>query len=157
MSMLRRIAIVVTCVLMLVFMAGCKPNMYGASWDGLPREQAHSKLIAGEYQTSTSVSAMPSELQDAFRRAARQQEFELAEPGATDGVERKLIVWGSSPENAFVEYRHGNDTKVVVFRKNASKFEFVWGGQGTRNTADVAELKRLIAAGEFKDDQPYWW
>jgi len=140
-------------------MLGCKPNAYGASWDGLPREQAQSKLITGDYQISTSVSSMPAELQDVFRRATRQLDFELADPGATGENlrERKLVFWGSGPENAFVHYQHGKDTKVVVFAEHDGKFEFVWGGQGTRFAADVDELKRLIASNDFKDDQPYWW
>lgn len=102
---------------------------------------------------------MPAELQDAFRRATRQLNFKLAEPGATvENVrERKLVFWGSGPENSFVHYQQGNYTDVLVFAKQGSKFEFVWGGQGTRTAADVDELKKLIAANEFKDDQPYWW
>jgi hypothetical protein len=157
--MLRRIAIISASVLMLTLMVGCKPNMYGASWDSLPREQMQSKLIAGVYQSSSSVSAIPPQLQDAFRRATRQLDFELAEAGATgeDVRERKLVFWGSGPENSFVHYQQGKDTKVLVFRKQDHKFEFVWGGQGTRAASNVEELKKLIAAGEFKDDQPYWW
>ncbi len=140
-------------------MVGCKPNGYGASWDGLPREQAQSKLITGEYQTSTSASSMPAELQDAFRRATRQLDFELADPGATgENVwKRKLVFWGSGPENSFVHYQQGNYTDVLVFAKHDGKFEFVWGGQGTGVAQNVAQLKRLIALNEFKDDQPYWW
>lgn len=159
MSMLKRIALVAASALLLVLMLGCKPNAYGASWDGLPREQAQSKLITGEYQTFTSASAMPAELQDAFRRATRQLNFELADPAASgeNARERKLIFWGSSPENSFVHYRQGNSTDVLVFAKQGSKFDFVWGGQGTRAGSNVEELKRLIAANEFKDDQPYWW
>ena len=155
--MLRRLAILAVSLFAVVLLCGCKPRMYGASWEGLPREQAQSKLIVGEYRTSTSVSAMPAELQDAFRRAARQVNFQLAEPSATEPSERKLIAWGSSPESTFVEYQHWRDIKVLVFKQHDSKFEFAWGGQGSRAATDVAELKRLIAAGEFKDDQPYWW
>jgi hypothetical protein len=159
MTMLRRMALVAVSVLMLTLMFGCKPDMYGSSWDGLPREQAQSKLIAGEYQTFTSASAMPAELQDAFRRATRQLNFELADPSATgENVrERKLVFWGSGTENSFVHYQQGKDTKVLVFAKHDSKFDFVWGGQGTRAASNVEELKRLISSNEFKDDQPYWW
>jgi hypothetical protein len=159
MSMLSRIALIAASALLLVLMVGCKPNAYGASWDGLPREQAQSKLITGEYQTSPSASSMPAGLQDAFRRATRQLNFELADPDATgeNVPERKLIFWGSGPQNSFVHYQQGRDTKMLVFAKHDSTFEFVWGGQGTRTAADVQELKRLISSNEFKDDQPYWW
>jgi hypothetical protein len=143
-----------------LILSGCRTTQYGASWENLPREQAQTSVIRGDYQVSTSVAAMPPGLKDAFRRATRQPEFKLAEPAASTSAGerlRRLSFWGISPASAFVLYRNQDKIDVLVFQSEGGHFNFHWGGQSNSAPGNVDELKRQIAAGNFKDDLPFWW
>ena len=134
-----------------------------------PTQKAH--VLDGKLLIVKSVDRLPDDLKSAFSRLAGMRDFAMANPGEkyqeTDVIVEKalpferLLFAGISNDKCFIHYEEGgigHSYHVVVFAVDSQgKVKFLWGGPGTRGAKDLKQLRTMVAAGVFKDDQAYSW
>jgi hypothetical protein len=134
-----------------------------------PAQKAH--VLDGEFLIVNTVDRLPNDLKSAFSHLAGMHDFAMANPGkkyqVTDVVVeeglpfQRLLFAGISHDKYFVHYEAGgigHSYHVAVFAIDSGrKVTFLWGGPGFRGAKDLKQLRTMVAAGVFKDDQAYYW
>jgi mono/diheme cytochrome c family protein len=132
-------------------------------------EKAH--ILDGEFTIEKNIDRLPENLKSAFVLIAKEQVFAMANPGekfqVTDVISepglprRRLIFAGISRDRYFIHYEKGgiaHSYHVAVFDVSpAGKVTFHWGGAGGPAANDLAQLRKMVSAGAFADDLPYYW
>ena len=121
-----------------------------------------------DFQSFSSVSAVPESVRDAFARAVRDSEFAMAEPGAkwqvTDVILegglpwRRLQAGAVSSDFLVIFYEHGgiaHSYHVCVFRMKVGSAQLVWRAARPKNVVSLDALKSAIRAGAADDDPRY--
>ncbi len=130
-----------------------------------------SRILDGEFSIQKDVHRLPIDLKSAFAHLARQQEFEMANPGekyeATDVIgeprlaSRRLLFAGLSRDKYFIHYERGgrgHSYDIVVFEVDPRKeVKFLWGGSGATGAKSLEQLRSMVASGAFADDRAYSW
>jgi hypothetical protein len=134
-----------------------------------PAQKAH--VLDGEFLILNAVDRLPNDLKSAFSQLAGMRDFSMANPGekyqVTDVVVEKglpfkrLLFAGISNDKCFIHYEEGgigHSYHVAVFGVDSEgKIKFLWGGPGTQGAKNLEQLRMMVAAGVFKDDQAYYW
>jgi|HubBroStandDraft_6_1064221.scaffolds.fasta_scaffold77600_2 hypothetical protein len=134
-----------------------------------PTQKAH--VLDGDFLVVKKVDRLPEDLKSAFCRLAGMDNFEMADPGeeyqVTDVIVEKglpfqrLLFAGISNGKYFIHYETGgiaHSYHVAVFSVDSErKVTFVWGGPGGQGAKDLTQLRTMVAAGVYKDDQAYYW
>jgi hypothetical protein len=135
-------------------------------------EKAH--ILDGQFSIEKNVNQLPDALKSEFARLAGESEFKMANPGqeyqSTDVVvrpglpRRRLLFAGKSDSKIFVLYEEGgigHSYHVAVFGCDPKgNVKFLWigaGFYGAHAATHLTQLRAMIAAGKFADDQPYYW
>jgi hypothetical protein len=132
--------------------------------------QEKKHVLDGQFTTVRSTQKMPQSLKLAFAAATGQRQFALANPGqkyqVTDVILepglpfRRLMFAGESGKDWFIHYEHGgigHNYAVLVFREGEGRVQLRWGGAGSEGARDLDDLRKKIAAGDFRDDAVYYW
>jgi hypothetical protein len=134
-----------------------------------PAQKAH--ILVGDFLIVKKVDRLPEDLKSAFCRLAGMDKFEMADPSekyqVTDVIVEKglpfqrLLFAGISSGKYFIHYETGgigHSYHVAVFSVDPErKVTFVWGGPGGQGAKDLRQLRTMVAAGVYKDDQAYYW
>jgi hypothetical protein len=134
-----------------------------------PAQKAH--VLDGDFLIVNTVDHLPNELKSAFSHLAGMHDFAMANPGEkyqeTDVIVeeglpfQRLLFAGISHNKYFIHYEEGgfsHSYHVAVFGvDSAGKLKFLWGGPGFQSAKDLKQLRTMVAAGVFKDDQAYSW
>jgi hypothetical protein len=132
-------------------------------------QKAH--VLDGDFLIVKNVDRLPDDLKSAFCRLAGMKNFEMADPGenyqVTDVVVeeglpfKRLLFAGISSGKYFIHYETGgigHSYHVAVFGIDSQRrVTFVWGGPGGSGANDLTQLRTMVAAGAYKDDQAYYW
>ena len=74
---------------------------------------------------------------------------------------RRLLFAGESQMSWFIHYEQGgiaHGYSVLVFSKTQQDgLQFFWGGAASESPKDLNDLRKKIAAGDFRDDLVYTW
>jgi hypothetical protein len=134
-----------------------------------PAQKAH--VLDGEFVIVNTVDHLPENLKSAFSHLAGMHDFAMANPGekyqVTDVIieeglpDLRLLFAGISRDKYFIHYEEGgigHSYHLAVFAIDSEgKVKFLWGGPGFRGAKDLKQLRTMVAAGVFKDDQAYSW
>jgi hypothetical protein len=134
-----------------------------------PEQKAH--VLDGNFVIIRTVDRLPIDLKSAFSHLAGMHDFEMADPGErfqiTDVVVepglpwRRLLFAGLSTGKYFIHYEEGgigHSYSVAVFTIDSErKVTFLWGGPAFRGADDLKQLRTMVTAGDFMDDQAYAW
>lgn len=133
-----------------------------------PAEKEH--ILDGPFTDVTKTEAMPATVRQAFAAITAEPSFALADPGrkfqVTDEVvyrglpRRRLIFAGVQGDEWFVHYERGGLAHgyfVLLFKVDPhNQLQFVWGGAGLHSARNLDQLRKMVVAGQFSDDQSYW-
>ena len=151
--------------------AGENPqNIYTPPFRMLTPDQ-RARILDGKFSIERDIGELPDDLKSEFARLSGKKNFKMANPGeeyqSTDIVVRtglpvrRLLFAGKSDEKIFVLYEEGgigHSYHIAVFDLDPKgKVKFLWIGAGGHGASDLTQLRAMIAAGEFADDQPYYW
>jgi hypothetical protein len=115
---------------------------------GLSAQQFHKRL---------SPADEPS-----FALADPEQKLQVTDEWVYRGLpRRRLIFAGVHGDEWFVHYERGGLATgyfVLLFKVDPhNQLQFVWGGAGRHAARNLDQLRKMVVAGQFSDDQSYNW
>jgi hypothetical protein len=133
-----------------------------------PAEKEH--ILDGPFTDVTKTEAMPATVRQAFATITAEPSFALANPGQKFQLtdvnpdlalpRRRLIFAGVQGDEWFVHYERGGLAHgyfVLLFKVDPhNQLQFVWGGAGFHAARNLDQLRKMVVAGQFSDDQSYW-
>jgi hypothetical protein len=141
-------------------------------------QEFHKQLSAGAKQhildspftAITKTEEMPASVKQAFAKITGESSFLLVNPGQTfrltdDGVNRtlprrRLVFAGSRGDQWFIHYELGglaHSFCVLLFSVDSKNgLQFIWGGYGLHPAKNLEELRKMVADGQFADDQHFY-
>ena len=132
-------------------------------------EKAH--VLDGEFTIEKNVARLPDSLKSAFANLAKEDDFDMANPGEkyqegdviSSGPRlpwRRLIFAGISKDRYFIHYEQGGMGRsfhLAIFEVGPDgKVSFLFGGSGIRAAKDLAHLRSAVLAKQFADGNDYW-
>ena len=134
----------------------------------LPAEVRAALEQTKDFQSFSSVSAVPKTVRVEFSRAVRDSAFAMAEPGAkwqaTDAIRESGLPWrrlragAISSDFLVIFYEFGgiaHSYHVCVFRMTADSAQLVWRAAPPKGVVSLDALKSAIQSGAADDDPRY--
>jgi hypothetical protein len=128
-------------------------------------------ILDSQFKVVSTTEGMPANIKQAFADITREPSFALANPGqkyqVTDVVVdrklpfRRLVFAGVKDHNWLVHYERGgrgHGYYLLVFKVDPhGDAHFVWGGSGPNGAKNLEQLRKMVAAGQFSDEENYYW
>jgi len=131
----------------------------------LPADVRAALEQTNNFQSFSSVSAIPESVRATFAIAMRDSSFAMAEPGAkwqaTDAIVENDLPWrrlqagAVSPDFLVLFYEHGgigHSYHVCVFYVTADGAQLVWRASRPKTALNLDDLNRAIRSGVVDDD-----
>jgi hypothetical protein len=149
----------------IILLAGGVSQAAFSAVRSLPADLRAALRDASAFQMRAAVSAVRGSVRLSFAKAAREEIFSMAEPGAewqaTDVVDkpgaprRRLGKVAISKSFCILFYEHGGRGRhdhVAVFRLVQDDVKLVWGGVSFQAIVDPAGLLSAIDKGQVADE-----
>jgi len=130
-------------------------------------ESEKRHVLDGQFTIVRSTKLMPARLKEAFIAMADAQRFMMNDPDrkypeTIDKVfpRRRLVFAGLSDNKWFIHYECGmwqHYYALVVFQVEDKEVRFQWGGMAPSPATDLENLRKGIAAGQFRDNLSWDW
>jgi hypothetical protein len=128
-------------------------------------------VLDGRFTVIARTEDMPPNVKMAFSRFTLEPSFALANPGERYQVNdvvvigqnlpfRRLLFAGRKDNEWFIHYEKGGRLGghyVLLFTVSEhGTAKFVWGGGGAKGAKDLQELREMVAAGQFFEQDHIW-
>jgi hypothetical protein len=128
-------------------------------------------VLDGQFTVIARTEDMPPNAKRAFSQFTLDPSFALANPGEKYQVNdvvmmgqnlpfRRLLFAGQADNKWFIHYEKGGRLGgyyVLVFTVNQlGTAQFVWGGGGAKGAKGLEQLRGMVAAGQFSEQEHIW-